>query len=199
MDKSFGKFIDVLEIVYAILMSWGFARVAEYLDIDNPFYWAGLVIAVFVLIRFFFAPSHNVGGLVRSIKMNLSAARKVIFLDIPILIAHSFIYYRLCYNLSINKYDLFYINYALLLILNAAWLTYIRKRLRSAKAEVPNKFCLWVNNNLVFSILIFASQILHRFFNLFTTTLLFWVCALFALANCIIDLASCALDYFEDV
>jgi len=199
MERPFHKFVDILEIVYAILMSWGFARIAEHLDVKDPLYLLGLVIAMFVLIRFFFAPSHNIGGLVRSINMNISAARKVIFIDIPVLIAHSFIYYRICYNLSVKKYEFFYMDYASLLILNAAWLTYIRKRLQSAKADVPTKFCLWVNNNLIFSLLIFAVLILYRFFNLFGMTVFFGICTLFALLNCVIDLSSCALDYFADV
>jgi len=199
MTKTYNKFIDVLEIVYAILMSWGFARIAENFDFSNIYNWAGLIVCGFVLIRFFFAPSHNVGGLIRSINMDIVAARKVIFLDIPVLIAHSFIYYRMCYNVAVKNYTLFYVDYAILLILNAVWLFYIRKRLKAANAAIPDKFFCWVNNNLVAFLLIIGLWVIYASLNLLSTFLYFWLSFLVALVNCTIDLSSCALVYFEDV
>jgi hypothetical protein len=197
--KKYTKFLIVLEILYAILTAWGFARVAEYFDFSNIYNWAGLLIATFVLIRFFFAPSHNVGGLIRNVKMNAAKARAVIFFDIPILIAHSFIYYRICYNITEKQYDFFYFNLALLLFLNSVWLVSIRFRMKRDGVKSPPKFCLWINNNLIFSILLFTSCILYKYFNVIGPSVFFWLGFALALSNCVIDLVSCALDYFEDV
>jgi len=196
--KKYTKFLIVLEIVYAILMGWGFARVAEYFLFDNLYNWAGLVIAGFVLIRFFFAPSHNVGALVRSAKINLWKARLIIFFDIPILMAHSFIYYRICYNLSIKAYGLFYFNLALLLFLNASWLSSIKSRLIKEGLASPPKFSLWINNNFISSMALLVVWATHKYIFTVDAAVYFWISFAIAASNCIVDLASCALEYFEE-
>jgi len=203
--KKYAKFLIVLEILYAILMAWGFARVAEFFDFENIYDWATLIIAMLVLVRFFFAPSHNVGALVSSLPVNIVNARKIIFLDIPILIFHSLLYYRMCYNASLHLYDLFYFDLMALLILNAAWLFWIRKRLEYSKKSVPEKFCLWIANNLVFAVFLALAWLLFKSLPWFTGKALlkleiyFWLSFIIAILNCVIDLSSCALEYFEDV
>jgi len=82
--------------------------------------------------------------------MDILKARKVIFIDIPILIAHSFIYYRICYNLSVKKYEMFYFDYIVLLILNSVWIYYINIRLKKDGAKTPDKFDLWFDENRKF-------------------------------------------------
>ena len=97
MEKESGanKFIYILEIVYAILLSWGVARVAERFTVHHVFYWLSMLVGLLTLIRFFFAPSHNVGVVVKLINNNKNAARMVVFFDISFLIAHSFIFFRM--------------------------------------------------------------------------------------------------------
>jgi len=203
--KKYTKFLIALEILYSILMAWGFARLAEFFDFENIFDWVTLLIAMLVLVRFFFAPSHNVGALVYSLPMNIVNARKIIFLDIPIMVAHSLLYYRMCYNASMQLYDLFYFDLMILLILNAAWLFWIRKRIAYCKKSVPAKFSFWIGNNLVFAALLGISQVSFHarpFFSgksLFNPEIYFWASFTLAILNCVIDLSSCALEYFEDV
>lgn len=203
-ENRYTRFIIILEFVYAILMAWGFARIAEFFKFESVFDWAVLAMATLVLIRFFFAPSHNVGALIYALPMNAGNARKIIFTDIPILIAHSFLYYRMCYNAAAHRYDLFYFDLTVLLMLNSAWLFWIRKRLESARAAVPEKFHLWVTNNLVFAALLAfcwalfkAAPAVHGKV-LLSFNAYFWISFVFVLSNCAIDLSSCALDYLED-
>ena len=196
--KKYTKFLIVLEILYAILVAWGFARIAEFFVFENPYNWAGLLVAAFVLIRFFFAPSHNVGGLIRSTHITIGKARFIIFFDIPVLLAHSLIYYRLCYNLSLKEYELFYLYLAFLLLLNAGWLVTIRFRMRREGVNTPGKFCLWINNNLIFSILLLACYAAYKFTGMFSFSAFFWASFAIAMTNCVVDLSSCALNYFEE-
>ena len=204
-DNGVNKFIYIVEFVYAILLSWGFARASERFMVHYLFYWLCMLVSLLTLIRFFFAPSHNVGALVYSLPMNIVNARKIIFLDIPIMIAHSLLYYRMCYNASMQLYDLFYFDLMILLILNAAWLFWIRKRIEYCKKSVPAKFSFWIGNNLVFAALLGISQVSFHarpFFSgksLFNPEIYFWASFTLAILNCVIDLSSCALEYFEDV
>ena len=198
MTKTYAKFIDVLEIVYAILMSWGIARVAEKFDFKDIFNWAGLILAGLIMIRLFFAPSHNIGALVRSIKMSPPAARKIMFVDIPVLMGHSFLYYRLCYNLSNKEYAIFYQECAILLLLNSAWISYINKRLEASGARAPAKFHIWILNNVICSIALFAALALYAPVNAIGLMTYFWASFTLVFLNCFIDLRSCSLNYLED-
>lgn len=198
MTKTYTKFIDVLEIVYAILMSWGIARVAEKFEFNNIYNWAGLILVGLIIIRLFFAPSHNIGALVRSVKMSLPEARKIMFIDIPVLIGHSFLYYRLCYNLSNKEYMIFYQECAVLLLLNSAWIFYINIRLKASGVSVPAKFHIWTLNNVVCSVSLFVVLALYAPFNAMGLTTYFWISFMLVFLNCFIDLRSCSLNYLED-
>lgn len=189
-DGGANKLIYILEIVYAILLSWGLARVAERFTAHQVFYWLCMLVGVLTLIRFFFAPSHNVGVVVRLINNSKSAARIVMFFDISLLIAHSFVFFRMCYALGDKRYDYFYRDFAILLLLNAIWLATITFRQARAKVNPHDKHAFWQLNNFIC-----GSLILGLFLFKAGTALMFTV----AITNCVLDLWSCAPYYFENV
>lgn len=189
-NDGVNKFIYVLEIVYAILLSWGFARVAERFRAQHVFYWLCMLVSLLTLIRFFFAPSHNVGVVVKLVNNLKSAARMVIFFDISLLLAHSFVFFRMCYALGDMRYDFFYRDFSILLLLNAMWLITITFRQRRAKISAHDKHLFWQSNNLICGILILGLY-------LFKVNIMFMF--LVAIINCVLDLWSCAPYYLESV
>lgn len=189
-DNGITKFIYILEIVYAILLSWGFARVAERFIAKDFFYWLCMLVALLTLIRFFFAPSHNVGVVVKLIDKRKAAARLVVFFDISILLAHSFIFFRMCYAMGDMRYDFFYRNFSILLLLNAFWLETIRQRQTRARINPHDKHLFWEKNNFIC-----GAVILALFFMKTDIHLMFLV----ALINCVLDLWICAPYYLESV
>jgi hypothetical protein len=189
-EDGISKFIYILEIVYAILLSWGFARVAERFSARDIFYWFCMLVALLTLIRFFFAPSHNVGVVARLIGNRHGAARTVIFFDISVLLAHSFIFFRMCYALGDKRYVFFFRDFAILLLLNALWLETIRHRQRRARIDPHDKHLFWEANNFVCGAIVLA---------LFFLKVDFHVMFIVALANCALDLWVCAPYYLESV
>lgn len=189
-EEGITKFVYILEIVYAILLSWGFARVAERFTADNIFYWLCMLISLLALIRFFFAPSHNIGIVARLIGSRKNMARMVVFFDISVLMAHSFIYFRMCYALGDLNFHFFYRDFAILLLLNAVWLQTITTRQKRAKINPHDKHAFWKTNNILCGGLILTLYIMNA-----DHMLMFAI----ALANCVFDLWVCAPYYFEQV
>ena len=191
-DKSgdANKFIYILEIVYAILLSWGFARVAEHFMVHHIFYWLCTLISLLTLVRFFFAPSHNVGVVTKLINNRKGAARMVVFFDVPVLMVHSFIFFRMCYALGDLRYNFFYRDFSILLLLNAMWLVTITFRHKCANLRLQDKHAFWLLNNFICGILI-----LWLFLFKADIGLMFLV----AIVNCVLDLWSCAPYYLESV
>ena len=189
-EDGINKFIYILEIVYAILLSWGFARVAERFAAKDIFYWLCLLVALLTLIRFFFAPSHNVGVVARLIGNRKGAARTVIFFDISILLAHSFVFFRMCYAMGDKRYYFFFRDFAILLLLNALWLETIRHRQRRARIDPHDKHLFWETNNFLCGAIVLA---------LFFLKVDFHAIFIVALVNCVLDLWVCAPYYFESV
>ncbi len=189
-ESGISKFIYILEIVYAILLSWGFARVAERFSACDLFYWLCMLVALLSLIRFFFAPSHNVGVVARLINNRPGAARTVIFFDISVLLAHSFVFFRMCYAMADKRYGFFYRDFAILLLLNALWLATIRHRQQRARISPHDKHLFWEANNFICGSLILALFLMRADFHMMFPI---------ALVNCILDLWVCAPYYFESV
>jgi hypothetical protein len=191
-DKEDGisKFVYILEIVYAILLSWGFARVAERFTVHHLLYWLCMLVSLLTLIRFFFAPSHNIGVVAKLVRSRKRSARVVVFFDISLLIAHSFIFFRMCYAVGDMRYDFFYRDFAILLLVNSFWLATITFRQRRAKISPHDKHAFWQMNNLVCGSLIMAMFLLKA-----DLLLMFIV----ALTNCTLDLWTCAPYYLEPV
>ena len=189
-ESGINKFIYILEIVYAILLSWGFARVAERFSARDIFYWLCMLVALLTLIRFFFAPSHNVGVIAKLINNRASAARTVIFFDISVLIAHSFVFFRMCYAMADKRYDFFFRDFAILLLLNALWLATIRHRQQRARINPHDKHLFWEANNFICGALILVLFLMRADFHMMFPI---------ALINCVLDLWVCAPYYFESV
>lgn len=189
-EEGVNKLIYILEIVYAILLSWGFARVAERFTVHHVFYWLCMAVAMLTLIRFFFAPSHNVGVVIKLVNNSKGAARTVVFFDIPLLAAHSFIFFRMCYAMGDFKYDFFFRDFSVLLLLNALWLETITFRQRRAKVNPHDKHAFWKWNNTICGILVLGLFLLKA-----DLAFMFMV----AITNCVMDLWVCAPYYFEAV
>jgi len=189
-DNGLNKFIYILEIVYAILLSWGFARVAERFYARSIFYWLCMLVSLFTLIRFFFAPSHNIGVVIKLIKNRANAARFVVLFDVSLLIAHSFVFFRMCYALGDLRYTLFYRDFSILLLLNALWLATITFRQSRARISPHDKHIFWQLNNLIS-----GTIILGLLFFKADLGLMFIVAAV----NCLLDLWTCAPYYLESM
>lgn len=189
-EEGINKFVYILEIVYAILLSWGFARVAERFTIHHVFYWLCMLVSLFTLIRFFFAPSHNVGVVVKLIDNRKRSARVVIFFDISFLLAHSFVFFRMCYALGDLRYNFFFRDFSILLLLNTVWLATITFRQKRARINPHDKHKFWQMNNLICGAIVLALYLLKA-----DLALMFSV----ALVNCVLDLWTCAPYYFEPV
>lgn len=192
-DKEGGinKLVYILEILYAILLSWGFARVAERFVARDPFYWLCMLVALLALVRFFFAPSHNVGVVARLIGSSRRASRVVIFFDIPVLIAHSFVFFRMCYAMGDYRYGYFYRDFSVLLLINAVWLMTIARRQKRARINPHDKHLFWERNNFICGSLILGLFLLKADVHIFMFPV--------ALANCVLDLWACAPYYLESV
>jgi len=189
-QEGINKFIYILEIVYAILLSWGVARVAERFTVHHMFYWLCMLVSLLTLIRFFFAPSHNIGVVAKLIGGRKGSARVVIFFDISALVAHSFIFFRMCYALGDKNYHFFFRDFSILLLVNTLWLATITFRQRRAKISPHDKHLFWQLNNFICGTLILGLFLIKA-----DLALIF----LIALVNCVLDLWTCAPYYLEPV
>ena len=180
-----GDFIDAMEVVYAVLLAWGFARVVEKF-IWNIDYILPMLISGLVLIRFFFAASHNLAPVVARSKSDFFSQRFLFVWDIPFLVLHSFIYYRMCFALAEYNYLKFYKVFWLLLFINSVWLFTINSR---RKLEWSSK---WTLNNFIHWLAIIPFIIYFK-----NTFLLFYI----ALSNCLLDFFISAPYYlgFKDI
>lgn len=177
------KFIDIMEIIYAIVLACGVVKVVEVLDKGVPLkIWASILISVLVLVRFFFAPSKNVKAIG---KKGVGWKWSIMPFDIPVLMAHSFIYYYMCYKIS--DIELFYRFFFILLMVNSFWLFFIWFRLRN---EPIIYIKVWAVSNLIFCGLYLGT---------FKVGLDSWLPWFFlAFLNTCIDLGVTYSDYFQD-
>lgn len=178
-------FIDKIEIVYAVLLTWGFARVAENF-VFRLDYLLPAIISAFVLVRFFFAASHNLKPAVMQSEASASRQNSLFIFDIPILLVHSFVYYRMCFVLADPQHNYigFYRCFAWLLFFNIVWL--FKKELEpSCRKDVAGWCKPWCWNNLAHLVFVIIFIYTREYL------LLFWV----ALSNCLLDFYLTAPDY----
>ena len=202
-SKMFECFISKIEIVYAILIAWGFAHIAKTFRL-NWEYLQYLFVCALVLMRFFFASSHNLAAIAKTTENRPFWQRFLFFWDVPMLIAHSFIYYRMCEAEGISFLgipEFYVIFYLFLLPLNVIWLLSIGIRMHSFNQKLYVRFVMWSRNNYV-HVGIFAILFLLHVYSIIDLSeehkfLLF----IFALTNCIIDFIFTAPDYlgFRDI
>jgi hypothetical protein len=192
INDTFEKFMNVMEMLYAVFMTWGFAKIAEKYA-WNIEYWLPSLIAVFVLIRFFFAPAHNLKEIARELHKKPFWQIYLFVIDIPFLLAHSFIFYRMCDLVTNKDYYNFYILFSALLFINVLWLLTISARKYLWGIRPCSKHLIWAINNIVcFFVLISLFK--------FTQIRILWhplYLGLFgiALLNCVIDFVFTAPYY----
>jgi hypothetical protein len=185
-------FIDKMEIVYAVFLAWGFAQIAQNFRYDITFIAASFISGL-VLVRFFFAASHNIGPIAVKVENKAYQQRILFGLDIPMLIIHSFIYYRMCYAIAplpkdSPNYLTFYINFNYLLFINVIWLTSIYFRAKYIFHDESNLHLTWIVNNLVFSLALMLSLFIFKIQS-------FWFLFSIAFLNCLIDFCLTAPYY----
>jgi hypothetical protein len=150
----FNKFIEVMEIAYAVLMTWGFARLGFGWDWSWKYVLA-FIIALLVLVRFFFAVWHNLRTIAIESKNKPYLQRSIFFVDIPFLILHSLIYFRMCYSIApvigadknLPSFPSFYYLFFALLLVNVLWLGLIQCRLDCIREKGCDKFSVWIITN----------------------------------------------------
>ncbi len=193
-------FINKLEIVYAILIAWGFASIAETFFSDKG-HLQYLTICTLVLIRFFFAPSRNLKVIAEATGNSLILQRFLFFWDIPMLTIHSLIYYGMCTcNLTVSFFNMptFYLLFfCVLLPINVLWLWSISFRMNNfSKGQPPIRFDKWSRNNYVHALIfvyLFILNSLYTNIDLFGKQL--YILFILALSNCIWDFILTAPDY----
>lgn len=186
------EFIDKMEIVYAVFLAWGFAQIAQNFINDLKFI-AVSFISGLVLVRFFFAASHNIGPIAEKLENRPYQQRILFGFDIPLLIIHSFIYYRMCYAIASSlatspKYILFYTIFNFLLFINVIWLTSIYFREKYILKDDNNLHLTWIVNNLLFSL---ALALLLFIFKIQS----FWILFSIVFLNCVLDFCLSAPYY----
>lgn len=202
-DEKFGeRFIQILEIIYAIIFACGAAEMIEKIFMEksnniHPFLiGTSVIVAILVLIRFFFAPSKNVKVLVK--KSDKKGRKWIMPGDIIVLIAHSVLFYLMC--LKIKKLESFYFLFFILLLLNAIWLFIIRVRLRKlgVKKETISYMKIWSENNIICVAIYFLSLVFYHCNPFFSVPILiigmFWF--ILALVNSVWDLFKTYDAYF---
>ena len=196
-SSGFNDFIDNMAIVYAILVALGFSRLACRFQNDWE-HWQLLLISSLVLMRFFFAPSRNLAAIAKATR-NRPFWQRVIFLwDVPMLIAHSFVFCALCLHGeadTINVYCYYYSFFVYFLPMNIIWLWSISFRLLWFGEERPKRFFIWSTNNsihvAIFSILWSARK--YQWIDIEEKYM--YLLFAFALSNCVFDFLFTAPDY----
>lgn len=184
-NKPIGaRFIGIMEIIYALVLAVGVVKIVEVFEVKDvklEIYFS-ILISILVLVRFFFAPSKNVkivGEHGKGWKWS------IMLFDVPVLMAHSFIYYYMCYKIF-DVYA-FYKWFFVLLIVNSVWLFTIWIRLRNKPIAYIK---VWSISNLIFFCLYLGT---------FKMGLAYWIpWFLLSLLNSLIDLLTTYSDYFQD-
>ena len=199
-SETFGKrFIEILEIIYAIIFACGIAIMLEKIfmekssDIHPLQILSSVIVTIFVLVRFFFAPSKNVKILVtKSSEDGIKRWRKWIMPgDIVVLLVHSYFFYMMC--LEIKNIESFYLWFFILLFWNAGWLFTIWGRLKKEKISYIK---IWSKNNIGFVILYLITLAIYFKFNIALWIMgIIWF--ILAMNNSFIDLFKTYNDYFS--
>lgn len=183
------KFISILEVIYAIILACGVVEIVKffqenYTSLEDSTK-ASMLTAIFVLVRFFFAPSKNIKVLGEKAK---GWKWSIMLLDVPLLILHSFIYYLMCH--MIGDADKFFQQFFNLLILNSIWLFLIWGRLYGKKIKITY-IKIWAISNLIFFI---SYKLIYYRLSHWDWKMWFVLAAL----NCFIDLITTYASYFRD-
>jgi len=214
LHKRFEDFICRAEIIYAIFMTWGYATAAEAIikakDWNN---FPLLLVATFVLIRFFFAPTRNLYT-AALVSEKYKRWHWVVFaLDFPLLILHSFAYYTMCQAIAASGENAFRFFQWLVILLstNVFWLASIALRMRFLDERRHFlTYIKWCINNFITVVLFYTvfsvltGNPLKFFEFYFTKQMLivinftnyaYWVFFWISLLNCFVDILLTSSDY----
>ena len=152
------RFVDVMELVFAILMAAGFLegwrQFTQFFPslLHERDFLRGSVALLFplsftlILIRFFFAPSKNLPPLIRFHENKFW----VLAFDVPIMILHSAIFYLICSLFKRVVMDwtvnLLFLYFSTLMLINAIWIISIELRLKNT---VSKYLVIWRWNNKI--------------------------------------------------
>jgi hypothetical protein len=193
-ERQFAKFINIMDVLYAVLMAWGIAKVADNFKFELT-HALPSIIAGLVLIRFFFAPARNLANIAWQTQYKWFGQIGIFIIDVPLLFGHSFIYYRMAHSIWEFKYDYFYQWFIGLLAINVFWLLLILAReYKWGKEKYYQHICWGINNLLC---LLFIGILFLFKVNLFAGPNYYWL-FIIALLNCLIDLlltAPCYLGF----
>lgn len=214
LHKRFEDFICRAEIIYAIFMTWGYATAAEaVIKAKNWVNFPLLLIATFILIRFFFAPTRNLYSAALVSEKYKSLHWVVFALDFPLLILHSFAYYTMCIAITGGSENSFRFFQWLVILLstNVFWLASIALRMRLfEESRHYLTYIAWCANNFVtvaafYAVYTVLSGSGLKFFEFFFTKQLpivinsvhyaYWVFFWIALLNCFVDILLTSSDY----
>lgn len=177
------KFIELMEIIYAIILACGVVRIVEVFPGNISYEICGsMVISLLVLVRFFFSPSKNM----KIIGSKGEGWRwSIMPWDVPLLMAQALIYYCMC--AQVQNSAMFYRYFFVLLIVNSFWLFSILVRLRKERLTYMK---IWAVSNLIF---------FGFYLGTYKVGLDAWVpWFALALSNSLIDLGTTYSDYFRD-
>jgi hypothetical protein len=213
LHHHFIDFIDKMEIIYAILLAWGFAEATRSVISDIDWDFAPLLlIDALVFIRFFFAPERNLRSVALATR-DFPRWHWLIFIyDIPILVFHSYLYYSMCVAIIGARVAIFYQWFVMLLVINVLWLTTITARIKHFdKSSKKDVFPIWIVNNFIhvlFFCIVFAlerdswlaSLKLFSFskkvaFVIEPGSHFYWLVFAVGISNCCVDLILSSSDY----
>lgn len=209
--EKYRNFINAVELIYNLVLTVGVYEALQriYCAVNGSFadflqsvpnhaqiLCAGTLCA-FVLIRFFFAPSRNIWFLLSVVpderQKNLIEYRRILLLDLPVLMTHGFVFYFICIN--VDKPQYMYSFFALLLMLNALWLIFIEMRVK----RIANYLNIWILNNIAFGTPMLVATVYWQknwFQGDWGSILSDWkIYFIVAMANCILDLYNTADSY----
>lgn len=168
--KTINNFISILEIVYSLFLAVGLSNLLFNFEFTAT-YISLLIICIFLITRFFFAPSKNIEGLLNKInergesyKFRNLQFNAVIWLDVPVLFAYAVLFSIMCSFVPKHTdiaYLAFFSGFALLLIVNSVWLFFIEYRKGDCKDSDDSSLRFWAYNNLLFAFII--SLVIHEF------------------------------------
>jgi hypothetical protein len=135
-------FLYITEILYVIILACGIGQLLMGLPqklIFQPYTCLMGLGIVFVLIRFYFAPSKNIRVLLEQPQQNKLI---VLLFDYTLLMIHAFLFFRMCQFFNSNMF-LYYSSFVFLLMWNVIWLVSIKIRITK-----PSRYIgVWIYNN----------------------------------------------------
>ena len=219
LEKHLYENFKILRVIYGISylagfreLLLGFERIHHFVPLVT--YLIGCGVLLLLAMRLFWGLGNIRRYLSEKIPINISSALddngefldkskkaehigltkfqwcRVMIVDIPILLIHSFIFYLLCNSLqevildsdTSGQLSNFLFTYSIILLLNVAWLGSLM-----TKTNTNNPEYIWFYNNMICGFLLFFTALIPLF-NGAPTSLILWWAFFVAVGNSIFDL-----------